>query len=34
MSMGNLVVHILSNSDQFVINERKIDILPMDAAFI
>ena len=34
MSMGNLVVHILSNSDQFVINERKIDILPMDAEFI
>jgi cyanophycinase len=34
MSMGNLVVHILSNSDQFVINERKIDILPLDAAFI
>lgn len=34
MSMSNLIVHILSNSDQFIINERRIDILPIDAEFI
>jgi cyanophycinase len=34
MSMGNLVVHILANSDRFVINERRFEILPIDAAFI
>lgn len=34
MSMSNLVVHILSNSDQFVVDERRIEILPLDAAFI
>ncbi len=34
MSMSNLVVHILSNSDMFTIDERRIGILPMDAAFI
>lgn len=34
MSMSNLVVHILSNSDMFTIDERRIEILPMDAAFI
>ena len=34
MSMGNLIVHILSNSDQFKIDQRKIEILPVDADFI
>jgi cyanophycinase len=34
MSMSNLVVHILSNSDMFTIDERRIEILPLDAAFI
>jgi cyanophycinase len=34
MSMSNLVVHILSNSDQFVVDQRRIEILPLDAAFI
>jgi cyanophycinase len=34
MSMSNLVVHILSNSDQFIVDQRKIEILPLDAAFI
>lgn len=34
MSMSNLVVHILSNGDQFSIRERKIHVLPMDKSFI
>jgi len=34
MSMSNLIVHILSNSDQFKIDQRKIEILPVDADFI
>lgn len=34
MSMSNLVVHILSNSDQFIVDQRRIEILPLDAAFI
>ncbi len=34
MTMGNMIVHILSNSDAFIIDERKIEILPIDAAFI
>lgn len=34
MSMGNLIVHILSNSDAFNIHERVIEILPIDADFI
>jgi cyanophycinase len=34
MSMSNLVVHILSNSDMFTIDERRIEILPLDAEFI
>lgn len=34
MSIGNLVVHILANSDQFDIAKRQVEILPIDAAFI
>jgi cyanophycinase len=34
MSMSNLIVHILANSDQFKIDQRKIVILPVDADFI
>ena len=34
MSMSNLIVHILSNSDQFKIDQRIIEILPVDADFI
>jgi cyanophycinase len=34
MSMSNLVVHILSNSDMFIVDERKLEILPLDAEFI
>ena len=34
MSMSNLIVHILSNSDRFKIDQRKIEILPVDADFI
>ena len=33
MSMSNLVVHILSNGDQFMIDERKLKILPMESVF-
>ena len=31
MSMANLIVHILANSDQFRISDRKITVLPVDA---
>ena len=34
MSMSNLIVHILSNGDQFSIKERKIHVLPMHESFI
>jgi len=34
MTMSNLVVHILSNSDQFDISARRVHILPVDADFI
>ncbi|MFT5167253.1 MAG: cyanophycinase [Saprospiraceae bacterium] len=34
MTMSNLIVHILSNSDQFKIDQRKVVILPVDADFI
>lgn len=34
MSMGNLVVHILSNSDRFKIDQRMIEISPVDAGYI
>jgi len=34
MSMSNLVVHILSNGDQFNIKTRKVKVLPIDADFV
>jgi cyanophycinase len=34
MTISNLVVHILSNSDRFTVDKRKIEILPVDADFI
>lgn len=33
MSMSNLIVHVLSNGDQLFIDERKIEVLPLEAAF-
>lgn len=34
MTITNMVVHILANSDQFTIDRKRIDILPLDAEFI
>lgn len=34
MTLTNMVVHVLSNSDAFSISDRKIDVLPMNADFI
>ncbi|NND76614.1 MAG: cyanophycinase [Flavobacteriales bacterium] len=34
MSMSNLIVHILSNGDEFSIKEREIHVLPLDKSFI
>jgi cyanophycinase len=34
ISMGNLVVHILANSDHFTISDRKIEITPLEQGFI
>lgn len=34
MTISNLVVHILSNSDRFTVDQRKIEILPVNADFI
>ncbi|MEM7038304.1 MAG: cyanophycinase [Bacteroidota bacterium] len=34
MTLGNLVVHVLSNSDGFQIDSRQLEILPVDAEFI
>lgn len=34
LTISNLVVHILSNSDHFTVDQRKIEILPVDADFI
>jgi cyanophycinase len=34
ISLGNLVVHILANSDEFTINNRNINITPLEAGFI
>ena len=31
MSMSNLVVHILSYGDQFTIDKRKLEILPVES---
>jgi cyanophycinase len=33
MSMSNLVVHILSNGDRFMMDERTIEVLPVEAVF-
>ncbi|MEL6986527.1 MAG: cyanophycinase [Bacteroidota bacterium] len=33
MTMSNLTVHVLANSDSFVIDEKKIQVLPIDAEF-
>ena len=34
MTISNLIVHILSNGDRFVVDQRKIEILPVNADFI
>ena len=34
MTISNLVVHVLANSDRFTLDQRKIEILPVDADFI
>ncbi|OAB80512.1 cyanophycinase [Cochleicola gelatinilyticus] len=34
MTMANLVVHVLSNSDNYDIAKRKVTVLPIDAPFI
>jgi cyanophycinase len=34
MTMANLTVHVLSNSDQFDIKNRKVSVLPIEAPFI
>jgi len=34
MTMANLKVHVLSNSDQFDIKNRKVSVLPIEAPFI
>ncbi len=34
MTMANLTVHVLSNSDQYNIKTRKVSVLPIEAPFI
>lgn len=34
MTLTNLIVHVLSNSDGFSVHDRKIEILPLNAEFI
>jgi len=34
MTMANLTVHVLSNSDQYDIKNRKVEALPIEAPFI
>ena len=34
MTMTNLIIHVLSNSDQFDIKNRKVTVLPIEAPFI
>lgn len=34
ISLGNLVVHILANNDEFTIDDRKVTISPIDAEYI
>ena len=33
MTMSNLTVHVLANSDSFIINERRVEVLPIEAEF-
>lgn len=33
MTMANLKVHVLSNSDRYIIDERKVVVLPIEAPF-
>ena len=33
MTMSNLTVHVLANSDSFIIDERRTEVLPLDADF-
>lgn len=34
MTVTNLVVHVLANSDRFTVDQRKIEVLPVNADFI
>ena len=34
MTMANLTVHVLSNSDSFDLKNRKVSVLPIEAPFI
>ena len=34
MTMANLTVHVLSNSDRYDIEKREVSVLPIDAPFI
>jgi cyanophycinase len=34
MSMSNLIVHILANGDRFILEKRKIKILPLEEQFV
>jgi len=34
MTMANLTVHVLSNSDEYDIRNRKVKVLPIEAPFI
>ncbi len=34
ISLGNLVVHILANNDEFTIDDRKVNFSPIDAEYI
>ncbi len=34
MTMANMTIHVLSNSDQYNIEERKVTVLPIEAPFI
>jgi cyanophycinase len=34
MSISNLTTHILANGDKFTLNDRKVEVLPLNAAFV
>jgi cyanophycinase len=34
ISISNMVVHVLANGDKYYLDEKKVDILPMDAPFV